>query len=247
MTAAGAKQPTPQQATSPPPSNDLGLRFFIGVKTAPRRDWQRFFAEPQAPERYGEAAAKKYRDEKRQKQEDISSRMPISAFVQEAVVINGAGSEELRVQCHPESESDASVQLIEFITSSHRTSVSYLSTLPAADDVQVRWFGFDIRDVMQMIALEGMAFNSACPHAAGKVKIPAGLWYFRHFSPAPFIDPYETLVPSGLRDHVDLSALCEFLGIPVPPTLGEDPAAKAELARQLALRGQFWPVEQENM
>jgi hypothetical protein len=229
-----------QQAMSDP-----GLRFFIGVRTAARPDWQRFFAEPVAPERYGAAAATKFVNEKRQKQEEMSGRVPFSAFITDAVVLNGNGDEELRVSCG--ETHDASVRLIEFITGSRRTNVSYLSALPATDDVQVRWFGFDIRDVMAMACLECMRYNATAPSNEAKVKVPAGIWYYRHFSPAPFIDPYETLVPSSMRDHVDAFSLCEFLGIPVPPTLGDDPAAKAELARQLALRGQFWPVEPQHM
>jgi hypothetical protein len=230
------------QTQNLPPQSDPGLRFFIGVRTAVRPDGIRFFAEPQAPERYGAAAAEKYVREKRQAQEQMARRVPISGYISDVAVINGKGEDELKASCPADDQAYASIQLIEFITSSRRTNVSYLSELPDTDDVQVRWFGFDIRDVMAMAALECMRFNHMAKDE-GKVKIPAGIWYYRHFTPAPFIDPYETLVPSSMREHVDIGSLCEYLGVPVPPTLGDDPAAKAELARQLALRGQFWPVE----
>lgn len=224
---------------------DPSDRFFLGVRTAPRPHWQQFFSEPSAPSRYGEAAAAKFINEKRQKQEEMAGRTPISAHITDAVVLDGNGNSVLRA-----SNGDvptASVHLIEFISSSRRTAVSYLPALPIAADVQVRWFGFDIRDVMSMACLECMRYNASAPSDEAKVQIPSGIWYYRHFSPAPFIDPYETLVPSSMRDHVDLFSLCEFLGISVPSAIGEDPAAKAELARQLALRGQFWPVESNLM
>lgn len=239
----------PKVHADPNPQVDPTLRFFLGVQMRIRPNWQSFFSEPQAPARYGAEAAEKFRREKRAAQEENAGHMPFSAYIQRAIVIDGNGSPQLSVVCDPDNTVRASSALIQFASGTLGTTVAtevlYDPGLDPRFDVQVRWFGFDIRDVMQMAALEVMHANGLTANPLCKTRVPAGFWYFRHFTPAPYIDPYETLVPSNMREHVDVAALCEFMGITVPPTLGEDAQAKAELARQLVVRGQFWHVPDE--
>jgi len=152
-------------------------------------------------------------------------------------VIDGDGNNIMHFETH--GETLASVGFVRALTDSPDM---LMNTNPQATihDTGVNWFGFDIRDMMQVIALDVMHYNF---HTVGdKVQLPVGLWYYRNFTPAPYMDPYETLIPSTLRSDIDLGAACEFLGVVRPLDLMSNARAKAETARLLTLRAQLIDV-----
>lgn len=225
------------------PPDSPPQRYFLGVTTSKQPNWQHFFAEPQAPKRYKEEAAKNYREEKLEQQAERADRFPISGMVDALCVLDLRGNTVFETSRAPTDPSYiVAVRFAEFINSDTKYSIRFMPELPAQGmEIGIRWCGFDIRENMHIMALNCMSFNGTpglSPEA--KVKIPLGMWYHRMFEASPLLDPYEALLPSDARKEFDVSALCEYLHIPVPQLLATDVQAKAEIARLLALRGQFW-------
>jgi hypothetical protein len=210
------------------------------VNTKARPDWQQYFSEPEAPEHYGEAAARKYINERISKQEQTAGRLPFSAYIDELVVLNQDGEMQLHVKNSNGVTDAASCALFEFIgADGERITYPFATTTPTS--IPLRWFGFDILDVMHMAAVEVLQTNGRYEPDA-RTKVPIQAWYYRPFTAAMFADPYEVIVPSSLRKQFDLLALCQFLGIVIPLNWAQEPHTKAELARKLAMRGQFWSL-----
>lgn len=207
------------------------------MRTKKRDNWQHFFSEPQAPSNYKPDTAAKYVENKRAQQEAAAHTRPYSGYVHSLAVVNHQGEQLLTVECGDGETTTASLRFIEMVTATPEFWVSKLE-LSRSDDIGVRWYGFNIKHTLPMIISEVTRYNGN----EGKdnpVRVPVGLWWYPKFQQPPYEDPYDVLVPSGLRDDLDLHALCEFLSIPVPLDLATNPAAKASLARELALAGQM--------
>lgn len=213
----------------------MNKSFFLGALTNARTGWDVYFSDPQAPSRYGAEAAAKYVAEKRQAQEEMAQRALLSAYLREVVVVSQGGDVEFRARCADDETLSASLGLVTFITNTPGAEVI------CGPDVKPRWFGFDIRELMQMAAYEVLRANAS--GARETTAVPSALWHLRFFSPAPYVDPYEALVPSGMRGHIDLFSLCEFLRVEVPPLLGESAEQKAKLARSLAAAAQLFTMD----
>jgi hypothetical protein len=206
-----------------PPQSNYAL-FYVGAVRYARQGWEKFFADPQAPERYGAEAARKFVEEKRAKQEEQSHVTPFSCYLASVCVLDQDGQTVLAAACEPGDTYAAALALTQFA-----------SQQPAGT---IRWYGFDIRDILLSAALETMRHNNlvvAANDGMTPTFVEPGFWYNRPFAAAPCVDPYEALVPSQLRSEVDIRALCDFLGLPAPSMmLAEHHVERAHLAFTLA-------------
>lgn len=204
--------------------------YFLGVSRMQRPGWEQLVAEPMAPKNYGSEAAAKDIAKKRQAQAERAYRQPVTGYVDSLVILGRHGERIIEAACPEGDTMTASRQLVSFINA-YPGAVPRLRT-EHSNDVGTRWFGFDIRDNLGMIALEALRAGES---------VPPCMWLYRPFQAAPFADPYEMAVQSSLRGDVDLHALCEFLGIEVPVDLVTNPVSSADLARRLTLATQLTP------
>lgn len=236
------ESPTPNRSSA-----TATERYFLGATTRARIGWERFFAEPEPPKRYGAQAAQKYIDERLQDQQESAHRFPFSGYISSVVVLQGSSYDELTaVAVHAaavtdeEAEADTcwgpSVALMRWLATHDNTFMQHRSTV----DIGVRWFGFDIRELLPMAATEVMRYNSTVDQEA-RVRIPYGVWTHPMFDQASWADPYELMVPNSMRKSIDLYGLCEFMGLEVPATLGDSAEEKAKLAQRLVERAQLYP------
>jgi hypothetical protein len=213
-------------------------RVFLGVQTAARPDWQNWYSEPVVGSHYKEDTRKKKLAEKREQQEAKVGRLPYGAMAQTIHVVDEQGQDVLHFET-----GDGTYASVSFMD----TVANLPDMLPevieptglhqAARDIGVNWFGFDIRDMMQVIAADVMYHNARTE--GNKVPLPICMWYYKNFTPAPFVDPYDILVPSAMHGDITLDALCEYLNVSVPIGMINDARAKADVARQLVLAGQL--------
>lgn len=214
-------------------------RFFLGVTLRARNGWQRYFAEPEAPASWkDEEKIRQHVQRKRDEQEQKAARTPFSGFVSSLCILDHRGNNVFTAACPEGDTHRATVGFFDFLELNSKHKVHAFSRNDPNEDVGFRWFGLGIRDVMHMLAAEAMAFNA---HQGGTIRVPPGQWYYRSFTPAPFADPYELLVPSSLRNDIDLRSLCEFLNVEVPMGMGVDPAVEARVVYNLAKAGQLCP------
>lgn len=198
--------------------------YFAGAVRYARPSWEKFFAEPQAPDRYGAEAARKFVEEKRAKQEEQAHVTPFSCYLSSICVLNQDGQTVLASACGENDIYTASLALVQF--ANNRGAHNLL------------WCGFGMRDIMLSAALEVMRYNVI--EVGGNsdlqpIPLPHHIWFSRPFTHGRWIDPYEALVPSQLRADIDISGLCDFLGLPLPSLmLAEHHIERAQLAWQLA-------------
>ena len=198
--------------------------YFIGAARYARHGWQRFFAEPQPPDRYGPEAARKFIDEKRAKQEETANVTPYSCYLSAVCVLDQDGQTVLAAACDENETYSASLALVHF--ASYRNAANLL------------WCGFSAREILLSASLEVMRYNvieTDPDSGVPLVALPHACWFSRPFTGGRWLDPYEALVPSQLRADVDIVALCDFLGLPAPSMmLGENHVERAQLAYRLA-------------
>ncbi len=216
-------------------------RFFLGATTARRPDWERYYSQPPLGENLKEETKQKKAAEKRAIQAADAFRYPVGGFVQHIEVLDIYGRSVLRFFTAPDASVMAAVSFVSALNSSPQMGF-LVHAEPTSRSTQVQWFGLDIRDMLQVAALDVMRYNSLSPT---KIELPVGMWYYRNFTPAPYLDPYETIVSSAQRANVDLIGLCTFLQVPMPPDLHTNAFAKADLARRLCLRAQLFPSPPE--
>lgn len=227
-------QPIPQ-AIWP---TDSRPRFFLGVTTGRRPDWETYYSQPDLGGHLKEDTRAKKLVEKRQQQAEEAHRFAVGGYAQSIEVLDISGRSVLRFNTPADGSMFAAVQFVAAINN-YPDMAFLLHDESAFTGPQVRWFGFDIREALQVIALDVMRYNAL---AVAKIELPVGMWYYRNFTPAPYLDPYETIVPTPQRANVDLQGLCTFLGLVMPLDLASNAMAKADLARRLCVRAQLFPV-----
>lgn len=217
--------------------------YFVGMVTRPCTDWANLVCEPQ-PDKTAvkEETRQRQVEKKRQEQAENSGRMPVTATVAEAAII------DIRGECvahflEPDSAQPGYVssQLIQALTANVNRLLG--GDAPTVyNDTQVRLFGFGISLDLRIACLDAMAGNCLL-EPADRLEIPVGLWYHRMFHAGTAIDPYEALVPARYQSDIGIVGLCRRLGLVVPEDLGQNALARAELARQLTLRAQLVPTD----
>lgn len=228
--------------TSP---NPMKPRYFLGVVSHRHDNWESFYAEPTAPSNYKPETAATYIAKKRKEQEQKADRSPLVSHTVGIVVLNldgsvlFASSSTLGATVSPTWEN--SVKFAQFLQQYQSMQIGHDPVGHPNYDIGRSWFGFDIREMMHVIAMDVMQYNSTRGNLP-YVVFPVGAWRYSPFTPAPFVDPYELLIPSALQNDVTFDALCDFLKIPIPQDIDVNPYSRAELARRLAIRGQLFPL-----
>lgn len=214
--------------------------LFLGLTTSRRPDWQKYLAEPAATRSSKPESVAKEVAEKRLKQENLSQFWPVAATVASCVILDQHG-EEVFASTGGFGVSEGSVSYTAMTTLARLITEGgdKITTEPTLYDMGVRLFGLGIRDRLRIMALDALRFISQAPANEQRYMIPVGLWTHKAFEAAPWVDPYEILVPSELRNDVPWDSLADFLNISVPPGIDLDADAKhqAEMARLLTLRG----------
>ena len=213
-------------------------RFFLGVTLERRPDWATYLMEPEATRSTKADSVAKEIAEKRAKQEAEARTYPVAGTLQAVAILNSAG-EPVFTTFHDPNQPAGDV--------SHRTLV-WLAQARVTDPVPVapavdcgiRLFGFGIPEFMRLMVLDALYYSRV---ARVQVDIPLGLWYHKPFEAAPWADPFHMVIPSEHRNkNIDRQGLCDFLGIPCPDDLEEDPQQMANVARLVALKAQLFPA-----
>jgi hypothetical protein len=203
--------------------------IFLGAVRTKRENYREFLADPRAtrstkPKSQEDEVARKKAD-----QEANASAIPTAGYVQHLVVLNGEG--ECLLNSTASNDDDAGRPAIDFtnLMLARPEWHPHLGPL-TTNGVGVRWWGFQIRDVLDMLALTALRYGAV---------FPANLWLFRPFEADPVADPYHVLVRTAQRDNIGIPQLCTFLGLALPetPDYRYDAGMRAEVARQLVLRG----------
>lgn len=214
-------------------------RFFLGTRLERRPDWMTYLMEPEATRSSKPESVAKEITEKKAKQEAEARTYPVAGTVAAAVIMNSAG-EALLTTCHDASApaGDVSVRVLQWLAAAN--AVDPVSDYDPRTDCGIRLFGFGIADFMGIMFLDALGFARA---TRTDVDIPLGLWYHAPFEQRPWADPFHILIPSERRDRdIDRQGLCDFLGIPCPDDLMDDPGQMANVARLMALKGQLFPA-----
>lgn len=179
-------------------------------------------------------------DKRRQSQVETAQRSPYLSYLSSVVVHDVNGDV---VYCASHTDPGAvSAGLADFLGSSPEYSIELIAN--SVEDSGLRWFGYDIRNVLRIMAADVMRYNSTVG-APLRAPLPVGWWYHRTFSPAPMHDPFDMLVSSGLQKDVTLPHLVAFFGLSWPDDFYTNAAVQSLLVRQLCLRAQLFPVPSE--
>ena len=214
--------------------------LFLGLTTSRRADWEKYLAEPKATRSSKPESVAKEIAEKQQKQAELSQFWPVAATVGSCVILDQHGNEVFSGSGgFGVPEGSVSHTALSMLGRLLATGSDKIAAEPTLYDMGVRLFGLGIRDRLRIMALDALRYISQGTAEDARYMIPVGLWTHKAFEAAPWVDPYEILVPSELRGDIPWDSLAEFLNIPVTPGIDLDADAKnqAEMARLLTLRG----------
>ncbi len=156
---------------------------------------------------------------------------PITGYVQELTLIDWEGKDLLNIVCPANDTAMASIHLCHFVASNPGILPRLISSPPKY--LPVRWFGFDIRVSLAMIAMEVMRYNSRqLPDQQQPVPWP--FWWHPHFTTTPFLDPFEMMLPSTVRTAGNFTPvdLAKYFGL-VSNNDHSPSRQQAEFARDL--------------
>jgi hypothetical protein len=157
---------------------------------------------------------------------------PMTGYIHELTLIDLSGEVLLNAQCAGNTW-DAAVQLTHLLVS-HPTIIPYVVNEPRTC-IPVRWFGFEIRTTLSMVAMETMLYNKTQP-AESQQPFPWHIWWHHHFTTPPYLDPFEAMLPSTVRSAANFTpnTLAANFGLVANP---DHSAARqqAEFARDLML------------
>lgn len=184
-------------------------------------------------------------EEKRQKQQQQSHAWPFTSTVTHVVLLDQTGeivTEITAAERHIPGE--VSVEAFRSIARALLEDDLPDSLPKSRYDLGIRLFGVGIREAIRVMAVDAMQLmaNDTRPQPTDPDYVPADMpnvsqWYQRSFGEAAWLDPYEAIVPTEHRGNFDVATAARNLCINVDALQTTGPAfAKAELARQLALR-----------
>lgn len=214
-------------------------KLFLGVTLGRRPDWEDYFAEVVATRSSKPESVAKEIAEKRASREEQAHFYPVAGTIHTCVILDESGREVF--SSTPAGFDQQTVQ-------AGRTSYMALTvvrdllkqfeTEHGHSDDSPSIYGLKVRDRLRVMALDAIRYMR---ESGIKDFIPPGLWYHTPFSPAPWCDPYEAIVPAEHRSNIPYDGLCDFLGISIPEGSHPDTDAQlqAELARQLTLSMQL--------
>lgn len=193
----------------------------------------------------------KHIQEKQAEQAENASRLQFHAYVDSLAVVDSDGDTVVTWPGGVGQPGEISRFFLAYIlaaASDARAGKGYddmaveLVDNPAASDCRVKWFGFDIRENLRVVAADVMFLNVREPDPEKRLAIPAGLWYHRTFEPHPSLDPVDAIVGTTRLKDVGFEQLCKFLNVVVPLDIVDNALSRARLARELTLKAQMFPV-----
>jgi hypothetical protein len=186
-------------------STERTNRYFLGARTKRHPQWATMLLPPRAPKNYKDqtkiAEAIKTKQGEQEAKADGSAHL---AYPYEIALVDAAGG--VTFNASNEAPDQLAGEFVQFIDD-HRL-------LP---ELMYRpWFGFGIRELLQIIAMSAIRRQTWLEASNQVVEwaVPARLWYYPMFSQPPYVDPYTALVPSELRNDIDLAVLCREFNIP---------------------------------
>lgn len=212
-------------------------KLFLGVTLGRRTNWETYFAEPVATRSSKPDSVAKEIQRKREEREEQAHFLPVAATVSSCVLLDQDGNEVLTLASTGFGNVEGQI--------SHQALTTIVQVLGddlyadfSKDDIGISLFGLNIRDRIRIMALDAMRFIS---QNEGAEAIAPGLWYNRPFEVAPYLDPYDVVIPSELRKDVPWDGLYNFLGLEVPDTNPDtDARLQADIARQIALKANLF-------
>lgn len=222
-----------------------GNAMFLGATRAMVPDVDLRLPEPKRDNRCGDEKWATKKVELKEKSKADSAHWPMTGYILELALIDWSGEPLLEVQCQPGETYTTGVHLFALLNS-NPAMIPQLVQAPRTC-IPVRWFGFDIRTTLSMLAMEVMTYNSSpksgeLPEIPGVVKaqaaahqpIPWHVWWHHHFTTLPYLDPFDMMIPSTVRSKANFqpSDLARQFGLQANPAYG--PARQqAEFARDL--------------
>ena len=205
--------------------------MFLGVTRAMKPGAEDLLPEPKRDPRWKEDTWRANRQKAIDKARQKAMHWPITGYVQELTLIDWEGTVLLDIACATDDTAMASIHLCHFLASNPGILPRLIPSPPQY--LPVRWFGFDIRISLAMIAMEVMKYDSTRPPAEQQ-PVPWSIWWHPHFTTTPFLDPFEMMLPSTVRaasnfTHGDLA---KYFGL-VPDIKYSPARQQAEFARGL--------------
>ena len=186
--------------------------MFLGVTRALKPDAENLLPEPKKPANWKEDTWRAKRQEGINKALQKAMHWPVTGYVQELTLIDWNGKVLLDMGCTAGDTAMASAHFCHLL-GVNREILPRLVPSPA-EYLPVRWFGFDIRTSLAMIAMEVMKYNSMQPEDR-RQPIPWSIWWHPHFTTAPFLDPFEMMLPSTVRTAANFTPgdLAKYFGL----------------------------------
>lgn len=211
-------------------------KLFLGITLGRRTNWETYFAAPVATRSSKPDSVAKEIEKKREERESQAHFLPVAGTVSSCVILDQNGDEVLSLGGSFENvEGKISHQALTTLVQLMATGSHNLLPDPELYDIGINLFGLKIRDRLRIMALDALRYIS---QTEGAEMIASAFWYNRPFETAPFLDPYEVVIPSDLRRDVPYDGLCDFLNIDLPEGVNPDTDARlqADIARRLALK-----------
>lgn len=121
---------------------------------------------------------------------------PMTGYVQKLTLIDWEGKVLLDMGCAGGDTTAASTHFCHLLGLNRGILPRLIPSPPQY--LPVRWFGFDIRISLAMIAMEVMKYNSMVS-SDQRQPVPWSIWWHPHFTTTPFLDPFEMILPSTVR------------------------------------------------
>lgn len=212
----------------------------MGLTLSRRNDWEKYFAPPVAtrcskPESVANEIAMK-----QQARMEQAHFLPVSGVVSSCVIIDIHGDIVFNSGGSFESTSGKiSYDAMQMIATAWKDTINPVPN--GSTELGYRLYGLRIRDRLRIMALDALHYANTSGVSVSNI-IPE-LWYNRPFEVSSWCDPYDMIIPQQNRNDITFDGLCEFLGYPISGTHEHEPAAQAEIARQLTLRSNLVSVE----
>jgi len=158
----------------------------------------------------------------------------MTGYINELCLLDLAGNALLSSRCAEYETHTTAIGLCTFLTS-NLPLIPHLVQAPRSC-IPVRWFGFDIRVTLAMLAMQAMTFNNKQPPHQQQ-PIPWHIWWHEHFTTTPWLDPFEMMLPSAVRSASGFKPADLAKQFNLQANAAHSPAhQQAEFARQLVLR-----------
>ena len=191
--------------------------MFLGVTRAARPGAESLLPPPKTGNTTDPVKLKEIRATKTAKALAEALHWPMTGYVQEITLLDWSGAVVGGWECKADDTSAASVGFCSFLAQ-FPAIIPHLVAEPRTC-APVRWWGFDIRTSLSMIAMEAMR-NNREQDAAGQCPVPWHIWWSPGTTASvPFLDPFQTLIPSAARSAAGFTSteMATYFGLEADP------------------------------